>query len=104
MVSRDCLVRLVHPEIRDPLAHLEPMANLAHLAAGDRLALMDPWVHLDLWACLVLEVLRERKENVDHPVSLDPLDLPDHLESLLAMMLPLCLLCLAKDPPRVPIH
>lgn len=80
------------------------MANLAHLAAGDRLALMDPWVHLDLWACLVLEVPRERKENVDHPVSLDPLDLPDHLESLLAMMLPLCLLCLAKDPPRVPIH
>jgi len=104
LVSRDCLVRLVHPEIRDPLAHLEPTANLAHLAAGDRLALMDQWVHPDLWACLVPEVPRERKENVDRPVNWDPLDLPDHLESLLAMMLPLCLLYLAKDPPRVPIR
>jgi len=66
--------------------------------------LMDQWVHLDLWACLVPEVPRERKENVDRPVNWDPLDLPDHLESLLAMMLPLCLLYSAKDPPRALIH
>jgi len=80
------------------------MANLEHLAAGDRLALMDQWVHLDSWACLVLEGPREKRENADHLVNLDPPDLLDHLESLPVMMLPLCLLFLVKDPPRVLIH
>jgi len=77
------------------------MANLERLVVGDRLALTDQWVNLDLWACLVLEVRKEKRENVDHLVSLDPLDLPGHLESRPAMMLQLCLLYLVKAPPRV---
>jgi len=76
------------------------MANLEHLAVGDHLALTDRWVHLDLWACLVPEVRREKRENVDLPVSWDPLDHQVHLESLPAMMLQLCLLSSVKAPPR----
>lgn len=105
MVCKDCRDLLVLQERRDLLALPEPMVNLEHRAAEDRLALTDPWVLPVLSVLLVLADLKERKESVDLLESLVPLDLLDPLENQQVMTQQLYLHCLARAaPPRAPTH